>query len=511
MASPWHPVELEFSASEPHDDPFGVDDLEVTVSHPSGERFTVPGFWDGEETFKARFVPTKPGRWRWESAAADPALCETGDVVVEPGNSDRPLHVHGYLTPGNHTFRHADGTPFFWLADTAWTASTRATLEEWEHYLDYRDEQGYNAVQVNALRQHDGSVPHDRLPFGDEWDLDQPNLDYFQHLDELVSMCHERGIVPALVALWFDYAPGANLDWGVDADRRHHHTPEQARRLGRYLGARYGAYGATWLVSGDSEFNEECVEVYRAAAEGLGEACQYPLRTAHQPGGQSTPTIVNEEPWLDYHMYQSGHTHDLTVPERQAIECRMLEPTRPVLNGEPCYAEMNAYGTDELLDRDLVRAAAWISILSGGNVGITYGVLGIWPWHRAGDTFEGADVWGEPNSWDESLTAASGDDYARVKSIISSLAFQTLSPRSDLLESASTGEVAAVLADAVIVYLTDGRNIELQDAPAMTAGVWYDPATGAEESVEFERDGRMVDIPAPSYEGDAVFIGYRRD
>ena len=509
MATTWHPVEIEFSASEPKDNPYGNELLEVAVAHPSGVSFTVPGFWDGNDTFRARFVPSKPGVWTWESTSPDSGMCDSGTIEVDPSTSTRPLHRHGYLQAGGRVLRHADETPFFWLADTAWTAATRATLEEWERYLDYRNDQGYTAVQINALRQHDGSQPHDRLPFGEEWDLNRPNHEYFQHLDEMVRMCHERGMIPALVVLWFDYAPGANLDWGVSDERRHHHTPEQARTLGRYLGARYGAYGATWLVSGDSEFNEECVTAYRAAAEALGDACQYPLRTAHQPGGQSTPTIVNDEPWLDYHMYQSGHTHDLAVPERQAIECRLLDPPRPVLNGEPCYAEMNAPSNDQLLEREVVRAAAWISVLSGANAGVTYGVLGIWPWHRTGDSFAAADVWGEPNAWDESLTAASGADYGRLKAIVASIAHHTLNPRPDVLASSSTGEAAAVGSDAVLVYLEDGRDIELRDAPTLAAGTWYDPATGDDEPAELDRDDRTVQIPGPSFTGDAVFIGRR--
>jgi len=509
MAHTWHPVEFSFEADSPPDDPYGTDSLTVRFEHESGRTETVPGFWDGGDTFRVRFAPPETGTWTWETLANDPGLDETGSFEVGSGDSERALHDHGYLVADERALRHADGESFFWLADTAWSASTRATTDEWETYLDHRVDQGFNVVQINALRQFDGSRPHDRIPFED-WDLSRPNHDYFRHLDDLVAMAHERGVVPALVALWFDYA-GANLDWGIPEEYRHEHSPEEARRLGRYLGARYGAYGPAWLVSGDSEFDESVLGVYRAAAEALGDACQFPLRTAHQPGGQNTPAIVNDEDWLDFHMYQSGHTHDLTVPESQARVNRALHPARPVLNGEPCYADMQEYSGDEVFDRETVRAAGWLSVLAGANAGLTYGALGIWPWHRAGDTFEAADRWGDPKSWDEALEFPSADDYGRLAELLDGLRVHALSPRPDLLAESETGEAAAVTPNAVLVYLQEDRAISMEDAPPVESWQWIDPATGDATHVEASGSSRSVDVDTAPFEGDALLIGERAD
>jgi len=509
MARTWHPVELTFEAEDPPDDPYGEACLDVRFEHESGRTATVPGFWDGGDTFRTRFAPPETGTWAWETIADDLGLDETGSFEAGSGDSESALHDHGYLVADERALRHADGEPCFWLADTAWSASTRATTDEWTEYLDYRVDQGFNVVQVNALRQFDGSRPHDRIPFED-WDISRPNHDYFRRLDDLVAMAHERGVVPALVALWFDYA-GANEDWGVPEEYRHDHTPEQARTLGRYLGARYGAYGATWLVSGDSEFDETVLPVYRAAAEALGEACQYPLRAAHQPGGQNTPAIVNDEDWLDFHVYQSGHTHDRGVPESQARVNRALHPARPVLNGEPCYADMEEYGGDEVFDRETVRAAGWLSVLAGANAGLTYGALGIWPWHRAGDTFEAADRWGDPKPWDEALTFPSADDYGRLAELLDGKQVHALSPRPDLLDESETGEAAAVTPEAVVVYLRTGRAVTLTDAPPVADWQWVDPASGDANGVEANESDRQTDVEAPPFDDDALLVGERSD
>ncbi len=54
---------------------------------------------------------------------------------------------------------YEDGTPFFYLADTAWASFGNVPLELWEPYLRYRKMQGINALQISILPIiHDRSV-----------------------------------------------------------------------------------------------------------------------------------------------------------------------------------------------------------------------------------------------------------------------------------------------------------------------------------------------------------------
>jgi hypothetical protein len=506
----WQPVEWTFQPTEPHDDAYGHELLTATFEHESGATYEVPGFRYGDQTLCVRFAPPSRGRWNWETHSYDVGLRESGTFEATVNPADTALHEHGYLVADERTLRHADGTPFFWLGDTAWSASTRATPEEWADYLDHRVEQGYNVVQLNALAQHDATKPHDRLPFGEDWALDAPDPGYFAALDDLVAMAHERGIVPALVALWFDYVPGANADWDYVYDDRHPLTPDQARGLGQYLGARYGAYGAVWLVSGDSGFDEGPLAVYRSAAEGLRDASTHPLLTVHQPGGQVTPEIVNTEDWLDFHLYQSGHSHDLEGPAQQAREFRALDPPRPVLNGEPAYEDMSRRDSSGRIDRETVRAAGWVSVLAGANAGLTYGALGIWNWHREGDTFgPGEDRWGEPATWRDALEFQGAEDYARLGEILRPFAFDSLEPRPDLLATDEPGSEAALLEYALLVYTVDGRGLTLRDPPVVDFFEWIDPATGTQRDAEVETDGDDVRVSPAPFDGDGLLVGRR--
>ncbi|WP_309122139.1 DUF4038 domain-containing protein [Paenibacillus sp.] len=66
---------------------------------------------------------------------------------------ERPLYRHGFVGvhKSGRAFAHADGTPFFWLGDTVWSAPAHATLEEWQRYVTHRGEQGFTVAQINAL------------------------------------------------------------------------------------------------------------------------------------------------------------------------------------------------------------------------------------------------------------------------------------------------------------------------------------------------------------------------
>src|SRR5688572_28338941 len=68
-------------------------------------------------------------------------------------SADNPFEKHGKLRVSkSKTFlEHADGKPFFFLADTVWTGPVLATAEEWKTYLEDRKSKRFSAVQFNIL------------------------------------------------------------------------------------------------------------------------------------------------------------------------------------------------------------------------------------------------------------------------------------------------------------------------------------------------------------------------
>lgn len=70
--------------------------------------------------------------------------------------SAQKLWDHGPLqvTADGHYLQHSDGTPFFWLGDTAWELFHRLTPEEIRAYLDNRTgktETSWKAAQSGTL------------------------------------------------------------------------------------------------------------------------------------------------------------------------------------------------------------------------------------------------------------------------------------------------------------------------------------------------------------------------
>ena len=51
-----------------------------------------------------------------------------------------------------------DKKPFFYLADTIWSAFTNITEDEWIYYLKRRKEQGFNVLQINTMPQWDRCI-----------------------------------------------------------------------------------------------------------------------------------------------------------------------------------------------------------------------------------------------------------------------------------------------------------------------------------------------------------------
>ena len=509
----WSPVSISLRSDELVSEPYTNVRVTATFTSESGQTYEIPGFWDGGNKWEVRFAPPAPGTWEW-ATSADPGISglERSGVIEAAGYAgEHPLRSHGFLTRGsdNRSLQHADGTPFFWFADTAWPAPAKATPAEWRRYLAKRASQGFNVVQMNALPQWDASRPRGRDPFGAEWDYDDPDPAYFDTLDTLIELTHDAGMIPALVALWYDYVPGER-----DA-RPHTFSTEQASRFGRYLAARYGAYGTVWLVSGDSELPEETLEYYDAAARAIRKSVTHPLCTLHLISSITTSQEALDRDWFDFHLYQSGHH----VGDRQynayryAETSRELEPTRPIINGEPCYEEHGYFEEPDLrVSRESARRAAWWSILAGANAGITYGAHGIWHWHRQGEHVPHAEDRAMPVPWTDALEFPGADDYAFLASILSTSAFETLQPNQAIVPEASEQVRAAELLadDTLLIYTPEVQSLTIDPAAMaveVTEYAWIDPATGDQVPADVDEAGDSRTAAPPFWNGDGLLIG----
>src|SRR5688572_19687218 len=98
-------------------------EMKVELTSPSGRQVVVDGFWDGGNIWRARFMADEPGKWRYATRSADSGLGgKSGEFDCGRPKGKLAIFKNGSIRvakSGRH-LAHADGTPFFWLGDTAW-------------------------------------------------------------------------------------------------------------------------------------------------------------------------------------------------------------------------------------------------------------------------------------------------------------------------------------------------------------------------------------------------------
>ena len=124
--------EIILTAENQYDNPYTEVECWVELKGPDFNK-RVYGFWDGGQVFKVRLAATGPGVWYWTSGAepsGDAGLNgQSGSfeairwTELEKGaNNNRRGFIRA--TPNGHALQYADGTPFFFIGDTWWSAPT---------------------------------------------------------------------------------------------------------------------------------------------------------------------------------------------------------------------------------------------------------------------------------------------------------------------------------------------------------------------------------------------------
>ncbi|HZG78762.1 MAG TPA: DUF4038 domain-containing protein, partial [Paenibacillus sp.] len=302
-----------------------------------------------------------------------------------------------------------EGKPFFYFADTVWSAFTNTPEDEWEPYLHYRRQQGFNVLQISILPiLHDTSDTFTgAFPFVVEedgtWNFFRIDDAYFDQAERMVRAAKKYGFTCALVLLWSNFAP----DTIFSAGNRDRIMPEAAvASYTTYVAERFAPYDPIYYVSGDTNFgSDRTIDFYMTALRALKRAAPDALASMHLNGEETlgAERIANA-PELDFYAYQSCHFEERQHQCWTFAEAFLRKPVRrPVLNSEPLYeghGHGNRYGRFDAFD---VRKAFWWSVLSGAKAGFAYGAHGIFSWHRRGAAFT-SEAWSKiPFDWRTAL------------------------------------------------------------------------------------------------------------
>ena len=516
----WGVFEATFTSQATPANPLQDAELRVTFTAPSQRARTVHGFWDGGATWRVRFSPDEAGEWTYRTAASPEADAgihgRSGRFVVTAAAGASRFDRHGpvRVAANRRYLEHADGTRFFWLADTAWNAALLSTPDEWTHYTGVRARQGFSAVQWVAT-QWRASPAGDRLnqlAFSGT-DRISVNTEFFQRLDDKVTALNRAGLLSVPVLLW---AIGSGSNPSVNPGFSL--PDEQAIRLARYMVARWQAYDVIWILPGDGDYRGDKAEKWKRIGRAVfGDIPHAPVLL--HPGGMHW--VLREfaaEPWVDIHGYQSGHGDDdrtlRWMTQGPPSQDWTLEPARPFINLEPPYEYHVAYQSKQPITPEIVRRAVYWSLLNAPTAGVSYGGHGVWGWDDGTRTPTDHPTTGIPLPWKQALLMPGAEQMSHVAALFTSLDFSRLRPAPGALVTqpgvSAAREFITVAAsdsgDLLVAYTPAGRAIALQStAVPRGPAAWFDPRTGRRTTASAARADKVVTFSPPS-DADWVLV-----
>ena len=381
-----------------------------------------------------------------------------------------------------------DGTPFFYLGDTAWQLLQRLDRGEMEHYLEIRARQRFTVVQCVILGELDGLETPNREGAVPLHDLDpaRPNPAYFELVDHLVDRAAAHGLHVALLPTW-----GSHVEDREHPLFRNYHvfTPENALAYGRWLGQRYASRrNVIWMLGGDrAPTGQEAI--WNALAAGLVETNPTALVTYHTRGYSAAAQFWNDAPWLDFNLVQSGHARFSTRNWQMIEREYQRQPVRPVFDAEPCYEDHPVAfqpSNPTFTDYDVRKAAYWA--VFAGAFGHTYGHHSVWQMYRPG---RDRPLLAVTEAWWEGLGAPGARQMQHLRALVESRPFLSRAPDQTLVSDvgADTDHVQATrdgtpgAADAtyLMVYFPLYRSLVI-DVSRLSGetlrGWWFNPRTG---------------------------------
>ncbi|MBQ0736355.1 glycoside hydrolase family 140 protein [Aquimarina celericrescens] len=405
------------------------------------------------------------------------------------------------------------GTPFFWLGDTAWELFHRLNLQESEKYIQNRADKGFTVIQAVILAELDGlTIPNANrdLPLIDQ-NPATPNEAYLEHVDKVIEFANKNGIYIGLLPTWGDKF---NKKWGVGPEI---FTPENAAVFAAFLAKRYQSKNVIWILGGDRNPEEnEDLEITKAMARAIRKIVgKKQLITYHPQGGSSSADFFGDEDWLDFTIFQSGHSDTYTQNYKQTQKEYSKEKIRPVIDGEPCYEDHPVYWKAEngWFNEFHTRRAGYWSMLAGA-CGHTYGNHNVWQMWRPGrDPISAART-----PWQQALDYPGAYQAGYMKKLFESRPWQRLVPYQQMIEKGPNhggGDILASIASDqsfAMLYFPFGSNAEIDlsvISGTQKRAWWFNPRIGTVIDVGIIKNNKsqVLDPPADEQEGnDWVFV-----
>ena len=472
-AETWRAIELSFESGKTYADPFNDVTLDLLL-YGGGRLYTVPGFWDGGNTWRVRFVCPAAGTWQCRTVCSDEANDalhgRTAQVACAAYTGDLDIYKHGFVTTryGEKYLTYEDGTPFYYLGDTHWELS-QETLDMVDAICEKRVDQGFTVYESQPMDCGFNTAVTENVS--------ENGLEDLRDLDEKFRIIADSGLTHANSQFFWPLSGMTRLinnhgGWTepkltgylgtkkVTMPDLSDEAKAYLEKLCRYWVARFSAYPVIWTlgqeVDNDPYQNEESPwnavnNPYKYVAEYLAKYDPYdhPV-TAHQestgdtvaygnglgtgeinmiwyPGAQ--PSAFRKVP--AHTMYAAQWHPNLTRRDdyMSARDYWYNGQGKPVVNYEGlyCFLWTKNYGA---------RAQAWASYLTG-LYGCSWGGQPTWAYQngfeRDIDSDDGIDIIRaaekQAATWQDALEYPSTYQMGYMRSFMEQLEWYNLIPR----------------------------------------------------------------------------------
>lgn len=518
----WERFEQSFESSADYVNPAQEASLTATFVSPAGESHKVYGFWDGGRVWRVRFAPNQTGKWTFKttcSQAENKGLNgQAGEFECVAATGKTVFSKHGpvRVAPDGRYLAHEDGTPFFYLADTAWNGALLSTPEEWGLYLGERSRQKFTGVQWVATqwRAAPAGDLNKQLAYTGAAQRIEINPAFFQRLDEKVEAVTKAGLLNVPVMLWaINGGSNPAINPGVSLPE------DQAILLARYMVARWGANPVLWMLAGDGDYRGDKAERWKKIGRAVFDGIAHAPVTMHPGGMQWVWKEFSEEKWFGVVGYQSGHGDNLAAfrwqTEGPLTEDWTKLPHRPFINLEPAYEDHVAYQTKRKITAEFTRRAIYWSLLCAPTAGVSYGGHGVWGWDNGTQPPTDHAGSGTPQPWQKALKLPGAEQMKYLHDFFVTNEFWRLRP-TPMFMASQPGQnspekfVAAARSDQkdiMIVYVPEDRSVEIKlDAlPPSPNVTWINPRTGEPSPAVGVVTQTTCQFPTPA-EGDWLLL-----
>ena len=402
-----------------------------------------------------------------------------------------PFARHGPLrvSESRTHLAHADGTPFFYLADTAWNGPLLATDADWQTYLADRAAKGFTAIQFITHAPWSAAPTDAEGQTAFTGDPQRPvDEAFFDRIEQRIRAINAAGLLAVPVLAW-----AANFGRSSRLNIGHTAGADELVPLLRYQLDRFAAHHCLVLLAGDANYTFWRARKWKRIARALFTPHSSltphhsPLLLSLHPAGLTWPfDRFASELWLDFYAYQSSHSEDPRTlawlqsgPPAQFWK-RYLRPT---INVEPIYEDIRTRGGPAT--HHAVRRALYWSLLNAPTAGVAYGAHGLWSWNTRPEEPLNHPGLGVAQPWHVAMNFPGGHDVRRLAAFFTSLKWWALRPDSALIPPQTPGPryVSAARSDAgdhAVLYLPAGGTIPVDarrlrpDLPA----TWFNPRTG---------------------------------